>query len=558
MKAKFILFVIVLLSIFNIVNAQKNITVDFSTTVDTVKDLLGGNLLFDNTASLLHDEGIKMIRSHDFHHILDYSDYSTFWLTDGSGNYSLNMDFDPDNPDDYSWYNADSVISLIKNNDFDIFFRIGVSYPLGNPLPPYLPPYDSPSDTLSFTRFASLCKHVVKHFNDGWDNGLYTNTQYWEVWNEPGGLFWDGTVLQFFKMYQAVADSIKNYAPSCKVGALGAVPLTSIGEHTAYREGFIHFCSQNNLPLDFYSWHLYGAKNPYGIKALADTIRFILDSNGYSNAENIISEINSDMDSTLDTLAISPYGAAYYLSTILTAQKSCIDKMFWYPSAVGILDKITGDTIHSRTYYAMTCFHDLQETTPIVVYNDGDIVVDGNWDQYETNFMVLSSKSEDSQKFSVLISNLSSNVDNVTLDLHGLPFTSNDTVRITKHVISNNYIFRTEETLVSGDSVLSIVNDECPNPGVVFYQLERNTNTSVSQTNKIIDIYPNPSAGIVTISDVKNKKVTIYDDLGHKVIEIPESNQETISFDLSKYGKGVYFVKIFNNQNSETKKIVIK
>ena len=67
----------------------------------------------------------------------------------------------------------------------------------------------------------------------------------------------------------------------------------------------------------------------------------------------------------------------------------------------------TGNTILSRVYFGMTCFHNLQETTPVEVYNDGDIVVDGNWDQHETNFMVLTSKSENNQKFSILISNLS-------------------------------------------------------------------------------------------------------------------------------------------------------
>ncbi len=558
MKTSFILLAIFLFSIFNVTYGQKNISVDFSTTIDTVKDLLGGNLLFDNTADLLHNEGIEMIRSHDFHHMLDYSDYSSFWLMDDSGNYSLNMDFDPDNPDDYTWHNADSVISLIKNNNFDIFFRIGVSYPSGNPLPPYLPPYDSPSDTMSFTRFASLCKHVVRHFNDGWDNGLNTNIRYWEIWNEPGGQFWDGTVLQFYKMYQAVSDSLKTYDPDLKVGAPGAYPATSINSgHPAYRENFINFCSNNNLPLDFYSWHLYGAKNPYGIKEIADTIRTILDNNGYSDAENIISEINDDLHSSLDTLVISPYGAAYYLSTILTAQKSCIDKMFWYPSCVGIKDRVTGDTILTRTYYGMTCFHELQETTPVVVPNDGDIVVDGNWDSYETNFMVLSSKSEDDEKFSILISNLSSNVNSITLELHGLPFDANDTIRIIKHIISDNYIFRTEEQTLSGDSVLTLENEVCPNPGVLFYQLEKKTNTFIYQSNKGIVIFPNPSNGEITINNVKNQKITIFDVMGHKIVEIPQTNREKISVDLSKYGKGIYFIKVSNNTNSKTEKIVI-
>lgn len=117
-------------------------------------------------------------------------------------------------------------------------------------------------------------------------------------------------------MYHAVCDTLKTYAPDIKLGAPGAVPSTTIGVNHEYREDFIYYCAQNNLPIDFYSWHIYGAKNPYGIKSLADTIRNILDEKGFTETESIISEINSQLDSSLDTMGTSPYGAAYYLSQL--------------------------------------------------------------------------------------------------------------------------------------------------------------------------------------------------------------------------------------------------
>ena len=61
---------------------QKEITVNFDDTVGTLKDLFGGNLLFNNTIELLQYHGIKIIRSHDFHNSLEYSDYSDFWIYD--------------------------------------------------------------------------------------------------------------------------------------------------------------------------------------------------------------------------------------------------------------------------------------------------------------------------------------------------------------------------------------------------------------------------------------------------------------------------------------------
>ncbi len=475
-------------------SAQKVITVDFENVKGTVKDLQAGNRYFENTSGMLHNEGINTIRTHDIHHALDYEDYSAFWNFDGVSTYTINQDFDPYDPADYTWAKADSVLDLITGYDFDIFFRIGVSYPNPNifPLPPYDPPVNSENEPFNFSRFASLTKQIVRHYNEGWDNGRYFGINYWELWNEPGGLFWNGTPMQFYQMYKAVVDTVKNYAPGIFIGAPGAVPITTIGGKPEYRENFINFCAQNNLPLDFYSWHIYGYKNPYGIKEFADTIRSILDEKGYTEAENIITEINSTLDSSLDTLAGSPYGAAYYLSTLLTAQIAPIDKLYWYPSCVGVLNGQTGDTMSSRTYYAFTCFSELQQSTPVEVQNDGNIVVEGNWDSYEENFMVLTSKSDDNQKFSVLISNLSSDVSEIELHLQNLPFTSSDSVLLTKHLINRDFVFKTVSHYIIGNSSITLQNNHCPKPGVLFYQLEKAPVTTVVEVSSVPFVVSSP------------------------------------------------------------------
>ena len=30
-----------------------------------------------------------------------------------------------------------------------------------------------------------VCKHIVMHYNDGWNDGYHYNIAYWEIWNEP-------------------------------------------------------------------------------------------------------------------------------------------------------------------------------------------------------------------------------------------------------------------------------------------------------------------------------------------------------------------------------------
>ena len=535
-------------------NAQKVITVDFENIKGTVKDLQAGNLYFEPTAGMLHNEGISAIRTHDMHHALDYEDYSTFWNFDGN-TYTINENFDPYNPDDYTWQKADSVLDLIKNYGFDIFFRIGVSYPNPNiyPLPPYDPPSNSENEPFNFSRFASLVKHIVKHYNEGWDNGRFYDIKYWELWNEPGGLFWNGSPMQFYQMYKAVADTVKNYAPEIYLGALGAVPATTIGIKPAYRENFIKFCSQNDLPLDFYSWHIYGYKNPYGIKEFADTIRRILDENGYQDAKSIISEINSTLDSSLDTLATSPYGAAYYLSTLLTAQEAPIDKLYWYPSCVGIKNGQTGDTMSSRTYYAFTCFNKLQKSTPVEVYNDGNIVVEGNWDSYEENFMVLSSKSTDSQKFSVLISNLSGDVSAIELHLQNLPWSPSDSVLITKHIIDSNFVYKTVFQYVSGNSSLTLVDNHCPRPGVLYYQLEKSTTTALIENKPAVFEVSSPVKGKIHYKNIPGNTccMELYSLSGKLILR----NKRIVSLNIPG---GLYFLVLKDGSGNviTTRKII--
>ena len=90
MKTRFFLPLVLFLIVPLFGVTQKIITVDFQLVTDTVKNLQGGNKYFDNTASLMHDEGIDILRTHDYHHLLDYSDYSAFWNYNGQGNYTIN------------------------------------------------------------------------------------------------------------------------------------------------------------------------------------------------------------------------------------------------------------------------------------------------------------------------------------------------------------------------------------------------------------------------------------------------------------------------------------
>lgn len=85
-------------------------------------------------------------------------------------------------------------------------------------------------------------------------------------------------------------------------------------------------------------------------------------------------------------------------------------------------------------------------------------------------------------------------------------------------------------------------------------------NTVTEQTTGI-NISPNPTTGIIQVIDNEYSiiGVEIYNVQGEKIYSNSKFNKQTSNeIDLSKFSKGIYFVKIYNEKNSHTEKIVVQ
>lgn len=71
-----------------------------------------------------------------------------------------------------------------------------------------------------------------------------------------------------------------------------------------------------------------------------------------------------------------------------------------------------------------------------------------------------------------------------------------------------------------------------------------------------ISIYPNPSNGLVNISNVKDATINVYNSLGQLVHSV-YSNGDVNSIDLSAFGTGSYLVNIVTEKGSLSKKVII-
>ncbi len=425
----------------------------------------------------------------------------------------------------------------------------------------YKPPYNSVTDSLNFSRFASLCTYAARHFNEGWDNGNNYNIRYFEIWNEPGGAFWYGTNLQYYHMFQTVADSLKTYNPEIKVGGPGAVPSTSYGIHTEFREDLIRYLANHNVPFDFYSWHVYGLKNPFKLKYLADTIRNLLDESGYSEAESHITEINAQLDSSLYTLLPSPLGAAYFASLTLTAQLSPVDLLLWYPY----------NAFYSQSANAIKSFHQMQLNTPLIVASSGNETVGGDIDIDTTNFMILAAKSNQEDKLYMIISNYNSNNQDYHIELNNLLWADSEIVVIRKNYIKDTLNYYLESDTISASSQLVLDIPDMSAPSFLFIRLEKLSNSSIftQNTNENISIYPNPFSEIAYIDydcpETGYTEICIYNLIGEKIETIFLGNlskgEHKFVWNItnnSKITKGVYLCNIKTQEKEIVKKIIIE
>lgn len=78
-----------------------------------------------------------------------------------------------------------------------------------------------------------------------------------------------------------------------------------------------------------------------------------------------------------------------------------------------------------------------------------------------------------------------------------------------------------------------------------------------------VDLYPNPSNGVFTIKMPTAKEgysITVFDVLGKQVYSHSgkTAGMETLSYDLSHLGKGIYSINITKGSDVSTKKIVIE
>lgn len=117
----------------------------------------------------------------------------------------------------------------------------------------------------NYTIWNTLMDSIVGKINDQW--GL---DPYYEIWNEPDGNYWQGTIEEYFILYKNTLQAIKSNHPTAKVGG-PTVSNFNTSFITSFPAGFlpnnlldatiigqvIDSCVHWGTPMDFISWHKF-------------------------------------------------------------------------------------------------------------------------------------------------------------------------------------------------------------------------------------------------------------------------------------------------------------
>jgi xylan 1,4-beta-xylosidase len=95
---------------------------------------------------------------------------------------------------------------------------------------------------------SAFAKHLVERYGIG-----EISQWYFEVWNEPNIDFWTGRPAQqtYFELYDHTARALKVVSSQIRVGGPSTAQAAWVGDMIAH-------ATQNHVPLDFVSTHVYG------------------------------------------------------------------------------------------------------------------------------------------------------------------------------------------------------------------------------------------------------------------------------------------------------------
>lgn len=301
--------------------------------------------------------------------------------------------FDADENDEKNYFfgPTDKLLKAIHALGAETVYRFGESIDHDKDAGWFATP---PKD---FEKWARICVNIIWHYNDGWANGLHLNIKYWEIWNEGEGInehgircnWRNGTVEQLFDLYKVASRKLKAYDPKLQIGG-----MAFCGYNEAL-EDFLPFCKENELPLDFLSYHGYD-KYIADLERVAYRVRAKLDEFGFSETKvffdewnyvgferdvpgdiwmNIRNDDTPELCQELHVNQMSEVGGAYVAAAMIRMNELPIDMAYYYDGQCisnwcGLFNSYA---IPQKPYYSFKAYGDIYANCPTLVKAECEI-----------------------------------------------------------------------------------------------------------------------------------------------------------------------------------------
>ena len=271
-------------------NGMEHVTVDMGKSVGRVKPMhcvnngpehrLNAQDQEESNLGLYKAAGIPYARTHDAS--IHYG-YGGEHVVDVTGIFP-DFDADPYDPESYDFQLTDEYLKVISLAGTKVFYRLGSKIEHWSKKYGTLPPKD-------FQKWAVICEHIIRHYNEGWANGFSMGIEYWEVWNEAdldgddaaNKRTWGGTAKAFYELFDVTVSHLKTCFPHLKIGGPAVCSLNE-----KWLNGLFE---RLTAPIDFFSWHIY-AREPEAIFDAMRRARRYLDEKGMKDVPSILNEWN--------------------------------------------------------------------------------------------------------------------------------------------------------------------------------------------------------------------------------------------------------------------------
>ena len=274
------------------------------------------------------------------------------------------MSADADKPENYDFRATDDYLKQVVETGAEIDFRLGES--IEHSKRKYYV-----NDPVDYEKWADICCHIIRHYNEGWANGYKWNIRRWSIWEEPctNPSLLTGKPDPFkdiyLPLYAAAARRIKREFPSLKIGGPQCFMDCRMKE-------FIDYCAENRLPIDFYGFTGYERK-PERYARTARELRQYLDEKGFKDTEIALVEWHWGPTSwrgcgTLRTAREEKAymeeltggdSTAFTVATLIALQDSPVARAYYYSMKFGEWGLFDAANQPYGSYYAMLAFAQL-------------------------------------------------------------------------------------------------------------------------------------------------------------------------------------------------------